>query len=75
LLGDSGRIWLLEAHESEYAIFAFLKFDVLDLTELLEEVGEVISGPLVGEVFDVKIASLLGCLVSQSVSLLLHFSV
>jgi len=66
---------LLEADKSEASIFAFLKFNVLDLTELLEKVSKVISSPLAWEVLDVQVASLFRSLVSQSLSLFLELSV
>jgi hypothetical protein len=75
LLGNGGGVWLLEADESEASISTLLQFDVLDGTELLEEVLEVIRSPGVGEVLHVQVASLLGGLVSEGVSLLLQLSV
>ena len=59
LLGNSSRVWLLEADEGEGTISAFLQFDVLDGTELFEEVLEVIRSPGIWEVLDVQVASLL----------------
>jgi len=75
LLGNGGGVWLLEADEGEASVFTLLQFDVLDCTELLEEVLEVIRSPAVWEILDVQVASLLGCLVSESVSLLLELSI
>ena len=75
LLGNGGGVWLFEADESEASVSALLQFDVLDGTELLEEVLEVIRSPVFWEVLDVQVASLLGCLVSKSVSLLLELSI
>ena len=66
LLGNGGGVWLLEADEGEASVFTLLQFDVLDGTELLEEVLEVIRSPVVWEVLDVQVASLLGYLVSES---------
>jgi hypothetical protein len=59
LLGNSSRVWLLEADESERAISALLQFDVLDGTKLFEEVYEVIRSPGIWEVLDIQVASLL----------------
>jgi hypothetical protein len=75
LLGKGGGVWLLEADESEAAVSTLLQLDVLDGTELLEEVLEIVGSPGVWEVLHVEIASLLGSLVSEGVSLLLKGSV
>jgi hypothetical protein len=75
LLGNGGGVWLLEADESEASVSTLLQFDVFDGTELLEKVLEVIRSPGVWEVLHVQVASLLGGLVSESVSLLLELSV
>jgi len=73
-LGMSSLIWLLEADEGETSVLALFELDVLDLTELLEDVLELFLWPRVGEVLDVKVASLLGGLVSESLLLLLSIS-
>jgi len=58
-LGSIGG--LLEADESKriLGLLALIESDVLDLTEGLEEVGQVILGVLVWEVLHIQIASLL----------------
>lgn len=75
LLGNSSGVWLFEADESEASVSTLLQFDVLDGTELFEEVLEVIRSPRIWEVLHIQVASLLGCLVSEGVSLLLQLSV
>jgi len=73
--GGGSSVWLLEADEGiRVSGLAFLKSDFLDLSVLLEEIGKVILSPGAWEVLDVEIASLLGGLVSDGVSGLLHLS-
>ena len=42
LLGKGCRVWLLEADKGKASIYSLLELDVLDGTELLEKVGEII---------------------------------
>ena len=73
--GGGSSVWLLEADECiRVSGLAFLKSDLLDLSVLLEEIGKVILSPGSWEVLNVEIASLLGGLVSNGVSGLLHLS-
>ena len=58
-LGNGGGIWHLEADESEVSVSSFFELDVLDGSELLEEVLKFFFWPLVWEVLDVEVASLL----------------
>jgi len=74
-LGNGGGIWLLEADESEVSVSSFFELNVLDGSELLEEVLKFLLWPLVWEVLDIEVASLLGGLVSESISLLFDLSI
>merc|ERR1711990_669821 len=75
LLGLGGIGWLLVADEGEgIACSALLESDVLNLTVVLEEVGQILLGPLVGEVLYIQVASLLRCLVSDGLSDLLDLT-
>jgi len=57
--GKGSRVWLFEADESEVSVSSFFELDVLDLTEMSEDVLELLISPVVWEVLDVKVASLL----------------
>ena len=57
--GNSSRVWLFEADESEVSVSSFFELDAFDGTELLEEVLKFFLWPLVWEVLDVEVASLL----------------
>jgi len=77
LLGLCSISWLLEADEgvgvaSRSASVAEL--DVLDLTEGLEEVSQVVFGVAVREVLHEQVASLLGSLVSNGLAHLLDLA-
>jgi len=61
LLGHGGVVWLLEADECEVsASFTLLELNVLNFSELREELEELNIGPVGWEVLDVEVASLLG---------------
>ena len=75
LLSVGGVVWLLEADEGEVAgSLSLLELDLLNLTEVLEEVVELGLSPAGWEVLDVEVASLLGGLVSEGLLLLLSLS-
>jgi len=57
--GKGSGIWLFEADESKVSVSSFFELDVLDLTEMSEDVLELFIGPVVWEVLNVEIASLL----------------
>lgn len=61
LLGFSSISWLLVANKGEgiAGILALVKSDVLNLTEALEQVLQVILGVMIGEVLHIQVASLL----------------
>jgi len=76
VLGDGAGIRLLEADEGIGVVLeSLLKSDLLDLSVVGEEVGQFGLSPGGGEVLDVQVASLLGCLVSNSLDLLLTLAV
>ena len=52
-------VWLFEANECKITLQTFIEFNALYLTMLSEDILNVIFGPLVWEIFDEKIASLL----------------
>lgn len=77
LLSLGSISWLLEANESvgiSGRSVAVTKLDVLDLSEGLEKISEVVFGPAVGEVLHEQVASLLGCLVSNGLAHLFKFA-
>lgn len=57
--GICSIIWLFEADKCKVAFQTFVEFDALNFTMLLEQVFDVILGPLIWEIFDKEIASLL----------------
>ena len=75
LLGVGGVIWLLEADEGEVTgSLSLLELDILDHSEVLEEVVKLGLTPRTWEIPDVEVASLLGGLVSKGLLLLLGLS-
>ena len=75
LLSVGSMVWRLEADEGEVAgSLSLLELDLLDLTEVLEEVVKLGLTPAGWEVLDVEVASLLGGLVSEGLLLLLSLS-
>ena len=76
LLGNGASVWLLEADESKGVVLeTLLESYLFDLSIGLEEVGKVDLSPGSWEVLDIKVASLLGVLVSDGFNELLFFSV
>jgi len=77
LLSFGSISWLLEANKSvgiSGRSATVTKLDVLDLSEGLEKISEVVLGPAVGEVLHEQVASLLGCLVSDGLPHLFKFA-
>ena len=75
LLSLRASVRLLEANESEgVTLETVVELDVLNLSVVSEQSLEVVLLPFSGEVLDVKVASLLGVLVSDGFVELLLFS-
>jgi hypothetical protein len=68
------RAWFLEANESKVSVFTFLKLNIFNDSKLFEQILKIVFAPLVGEVFNIKIASFLWCLISKSIFLFLYIS-
>lgn len=57
--GVGSIVWLFVADKCKVTFDAFVEFDTLNITMLLEQIIDVILCPLVWEIFDEEIASLL----------------
>jgi len=57
--GEGSGIWLFEADESKVSISSFFELDILDLSEMGKNVLELFISPVIREVLDIEIASLL----------------
>jgi hypothetical protein len=53
------RAWFLEANESKVSVFTFLKLNIFNDSKLFEQILKIVFAPLVGEVFNIKIAPFL----------------
>jgi len=77
LLGGSAGVWLFVANESvlvSSSVFLWFKSDVLKFSVFTEFLSDVLLSPAVWEVLDVKVDSLLGGFISDSLHEFLLFS-
>lgn len=76
LLCLSCLLWVLKANKCKVvAILAFVHSDAFNVTELAEELSNLVVLPVIWEVFDIKIASFLRVLVPKNRLLLFKLSV